>query len=242
MRIEWVDAAKGIGILMVMFGHNWLDWKYCYYFYSFHMPLFFILAGYTFSARRAPFEFIKQKVKVLIIPYVLFVICYLIFYGVLGHAHRGDYDMGAEVLAFLMQQRHTYLWFLPVLFLSELCVYVLSRAKLTTNIKLGVILLILALIHYLTICTGCVNLIWNLDLVPMASVYIILGILYKRISVKLTFEKNKWIAGLLFCFLCWYRLLILSYGIKLIFWEIVMAVYPCFISVLLVPPTPQCYF
>ena len=30
MRIEWVDAAKGIGILMVMFGHNWLDWKYCY--------------------------------------------------------------------------------------------------------------------------------------------------------------------------------------------------------------------
>ena len=24
MRIEWVDAAKGIGILMVMFGHNWL--------------------------------------------------------------------------------------------------------------------------------------------------------------------------------------------------------------------------
>lgn len=69
-RIEWVDAAKCIGILMVMFGHNWLDWRYCYYFCSFHMPLFFILAGYTFSDRRAPFEFIKQKAKVLIIPYV----------------------------------------------------------------------------------------------------------------------------------------------------------------------------
>ncbi len=200
MRIEWVDAAKGIGILMVMFGHNWLDWKYCYYFYSFHMPLFFILAGYTFSDRRAPFDFIKQKAKVLIIPYVLFVCCYLIFYGVLSHTHGGDYDMGGKILAFLMQQRHTYLWFLPVLFLSELCVYVLSRAKLVTNIKLGVILFVLALLHYLTIYTKCVNLIWNIDLVPMASVYIILGILYKRVSVKWTFENNKWIAGLLFCF------------------------------------------
>lgn len=198
-RIEWVDAAKGIGILMVMFGHNWLDWKYCYYFCSFHMPLFFILTGYTFSDRRAPFNFIKQKAKVLLIPYVLFVVCNLIFYGVLSHTHGGDYDMGVEALAFLMQQRHTYLWFLPVLFLSELFVYVLSRAKLTTNVKLVVIFFILALIHYLTICTECVNLIWNLDLVPMASAYIILGILYKRVSVKWTFENNKWIAGLLFC-------------------------------------------
>lgn len=103
-RIEWVDAAKGIGIFMVMFGHNWLDWKYCYYFYSFHMPLFFILAGYTFSDRRAPFDFIKQKAKVLLIPYVLFVVCNLIFYGVLSHTHGGDYDWGREALAFLMQQ------------------------------------------------------------------------------------------------------------------------------------------
>ena len=100
MRIEWVDAAKGIGILMVMFGHHWLDWKYCYYFYSFHMPLFFILAGYTFSDRRAPFDFIKQKAKVLIIPYVLFVCCYLIFYGVLSHTHGGDYDMGGKDISF----------------------------------------------------------------------------------------------------------------------------------------------
>lgn len=101
------------------------------------MPLFFILAGYTFSDRRAPFDFIKQKAKVLIIPYVLFVVCNLIFYGVLSHTHGGDYDIGVEALAFLMQQRYTYLWFLPVLFLSELFVYVLNRTKLITNIKLG---------------------------------------------------------------------------------------------------------
>ena len=51
-RIEWVDEAKGIGIILVMLGHCYLNWNFCFWFYSFHMPLFFILSGYTFFAER----------------------------------------------------------------------------------------------------------------------------------------------------------------------------------------------
>lgn len=42
-RIDWIDAAKGIGILLVMFGHCWLSAEYTYWLTAFHMPLFFIL-------------------------------------------------------------------------------------------------------------------------------------------------------------------------------------------------------
>ena len=70
-RIDWVDAAKGVGILMVMFGHNWLDARYCFYLYAFHMPLFFLLAGYTFSDKRNLKVYILQKSKVLLIPYFI---------------------------------------------------------------------------------------------------------------------------------------------------------------------------
>lgn len=31
-RIDWLDAAKGVGILMIMFGHNWLDAR-CYFLF-----------------------------------------------------------------------------------------------------------------------------------------------------------------------------------------------------------------
>ena len=44
-RIEWIDTAKGIGILMVMLGHNYLDWKFVFWCYSCHMALFFFLSG-----------------------------------------------------------------------------------------------------------------------------------------------------------------------------------------------------
>ncbi|MGN0553258.1 MAG: acyltransferase family protein [Oscillospiraceae bacterium] len=49
-RIEWVDVAKGIAILLVVLGHtlSWSDANEKIYrdiIYSFHMPLFFILSA-----------------------------------------------------------------------------------------------------------------------------------------------------------------------------------------------------
>lgn len=44
-RIEEIDVAKGLGIIMTILGHN-LDNEYINTFiYSFHMPLFFVLTG-----------------------------------------------------------------------------------------------------------------------------------------------------------------------------------------------------
>ncbi len=49
-RIEWVDIAKGIGIILVIIGHvNTFNSSVKEWIYSFHMPLFFILAGVTIS-------------------------------------------------------------------------------------------------------------------------------------------------------------------------------------------------
>lgn len=200
-RIDWVDAAKGIGILMVIFGHNWLDEKYCFYFYAFHMPLFFVLAGYTMSEKRLPWEFVKQKAKALLIPYLLFAICNLLFYGILSATHNGNYDVYSEAIAFILQQRHTYLWFLPVLFLSEVFVYFLFQIALfkrKRSIFLGGIIMMLISIHYWVFQMGWINLIWNIDLVPMASAFILIGYLYKYHSDKFVFENNKHVLGCVF--------------------------------------------
>ena len=117
--VKAADAAKAIGILMVVFGHNWLDEKFCYYFYSFHMPLFFILAGITFSTKKDFADFSWKKFKTLIIPYLFFSVCIMVVYWIMSYTHSGDYNIRSEVFSYLKQQRHTHLWFLPVLFASE---------------------------------------------------------------------------------------------------------------------------
>ncbi|MGK2908307.1 MAG: acyltransferase family protein [Sphingobium sp.] len=45
-RLEWIDAAKGIGIIAVIAGHIWTRGPLRDAVYAFHMPLFFLISGY----------------------------------------------------------------------------------------------------------------------------------------------------------------------------------------------------
>ena len=59
-RIEWIDVSKGIGIILVLIGHISLNGGLNKFIYSFHMPLFFILSGFTFNLAKKE-KFIKNK-------------------------------------------------------------------------------------------------------------------------------------------------------------------------------------
>lgn len=82
----WIDLARGIGIVLVVYGHvlgglvgakvfpdgplaRWMD----YTLYTFHMPLFFFLAGLNVkhSLRHGARSFIAGKVWTIAYPYVL---------------------------------------------------------------------------------------------------------------------------------------------------------------------------
>ena len=72
-RLDWLDIAKGIAILLVIVGHTVNNPSIIrQVIFSFHMPLFFILAGYTFRIK--PWgELLKSSFIRLLIPYALIV-------------------------------------------------------------------------------------------------------------------------------------------------------------------------
>ncbi|MEE1211722.1 MAG: acyltransferase family protein [Treponema sp.] len=83
-RIEWIDTAKFIGIFLMITGHvmeeiNMRVLLY-HYIYSFHMPLFFILSGITFSSNKPLKVSIKNFFVQLIIPYIFFYCLDYIFW------------------------------------------------------------------------------------------------------------------------------------------------------------------
>jgi fucose 4-O-acetylase-like acetyltransferase len=88
-RLDWIDYAKGVGIIFVVFGHvikglntaNLIDSKFYYYavnfVYSFHMPLFFILSGYFFYSslkKRGNKSFIFNKLGTIAYPFLIWSI------------------------------------------------------------------------------------------------------------------------------------------------------------------------
>ena len=66
-RIETIDIMKGLGIIMVMLGHQ--DLPVSHLIYSFHMPLFFIIGGYLYKEKSVSLS-LKNDFRRLVIPYV----------------------------------------------------------------------------------------------------------------------------------------------------------------------------
>ena len=75
-RLDWIDIAKGIAIILVIVGHtvpNPSPLRHA--IFSFHMPVFFILAGYTF--RPKPWrELVSGSVSRLLVPYVVLALAW----------------------------------------------------------------------------------------------------------------------------------------------------------------------
>ena len=122
-RINYIDMAKGIGILLVVFGHSsfptpeanqWIS--------SFHMPLFFLLSGMLLShtdAHEKPFgTTIKKKARTILIPYLCFSIFSIIFSAILDTATFAAYLPNA-LLQTVVLYGISVLWFLPSLFFGE---------------------------------------------------------------------------------------------------------------------------
>lgn len=70
-RISWIDASKGLAAFLVVAGHT-IDFTSPLrrYIFSIHMPLFFILAGYTFKKKNW-IPLLKSSATRLFLPYTL---------------------------------------------------------------------------------------------------------------------------------------------------------------------------
>jgi fucose 4-O-acetylase-like acetyltransferase len=159
-RFEWVDYAKAIGILLVVYGHvarglvtaGIMDDTVLYQYidsiiYSFHMPLFFFLSGLflTTSFQTKGFSrVLSSKIDTIFYPYVLWSLLQGGVEVVLSAHTNGNITTG-EVLSLLTSPRAQF-WFLYALFL----VFLISLAGLYfTGVKALPVLFILSIALYL---------------------------------------------------------------------------------------------
>ena len=72
-RIEWLDVAKGIVIILMILGHTSIPHYVSNVIFSFHMPFFFLASGLTTKFHIFSFDrFSRNKLKTLGIPFVIY--------------------------------------------------------------------------------------------------------------------------------------------------------------------------
>ena len=164
-RIDWIDVAKGIAIILMVIGHiipfnNLIVW-----IFSFHMPLFIILSGVTYKIPKDKENLktnFKKYLKKLFLPYAITIfICTII--RVIKSVDIFSLDIFfKELIKYFVWGNgcdYTFLginftgvgpiWFLITLFFSKLVFdfinYKVGRTNLITNIIIYSFCLLLGL-------------------------------------------------------------------------------------------------
>ena len=126
-RIEWIDLAKGICIVLVVFHHVMvrtnLELPFSDALSSFRMPLYFILSGLFFKLYEGFEGFVKRKVNKLLIPFAFFLVTTSILpYWIINHGNSLVYffnEHNGPVYNFSI-------WFLLCLFEINIVFYLIQ--------------------------------------------------------------------------------------------------------------------
>ena len=133
-RLAYLDDARALGIALVVFGHAFGSIEHggggpsgtsidttLSAIYTFHIPLFFFLAGMSqrLSSAHAPQAMTRSLIRTVLYPYVVWTLIIVglksLFSGVANHVpHLGD------IAAILLFNPVDHLWFLHVLLVIRL--------------------------------------------------------------------------------------------------------------------------
>ena len=214
-RIEYIDIARGIGILLVVLGHN--DFGYISPFgykliYSFHMPLFFFLSGYFLNVSVPFVDFFKKRFNSLLKPY--FFTIFLIYFTSVSFDNMG-FENALRRIAKSLYASTIYidwvqLWFLPHLFVVSLYAFLffaILRRWDNRYIRWGALIVTLGLsslllpnfypfdISIFGKQYELFGLPFNLDLVLLSGFFFILGSEVRQVASEEAFENPILLIG-----------------------------------------------
>lgn len=139
-RLDFMDAAKCIGILLVVLGHcttfpsEGLLHRIPTFIYSFHMPLFFIISG--FFLKPLPLKDSCCKYLKIYIKPNLVVTAIVMLTLIIESTINGVFDFKADVLdvALCTERRLGPIWFLYALFGTCFLYQMIYSCRLKTRL------------------------------------------------------------------------------------------------------------
>ena len=208
-RIEWVDIAKAFAIILMVVGHECPQRSITTFIFSFHMPLFFIMSGYTAGKDNTWSKFIKKSKKSFVMTWLLAALMIII--------------LGFEIMFFQKKEISDILlldlkgifwgsnyginnlnnvgvmWFLIVFFWAKLLYNFLE--VIIPNEYNGFLLGILS--YFAFVVSSKMWLPQAFDIVPIAAWFMWIGAYLKSIQPKLKFNSPQASLMIAIIFIYW---------------------------------------
>lgn len=190
-RQTWIDVAKAIAIVLIVFGHFGGPYFIHCLLWTFHVPLFFFLSGYLNHTRNIS-QLSSRLLKRLVVPYFT-------VYAVLTLIKVRSLDwnaIGQTLLASLWGTHsnpyfvYAPLWFLPSLLTIEILFWFILRTRWWAYPILITISLIL-------FTHGKINLFMSVDLSLLGLNYFVAGVICRQLRITDYIAKRPEIGVLL---------------------------------------------
>jgi len=226
-RENWIDIVKCIAIIVVLLNHSGLQIPFVnFYGGMFYVPVFFVLSGYTYQRKEERFtDFVKQKAKRLLVPYLVVNLCLVFFFfikndvltgnvsklslepliGVLFARNQLLSESGMAFLEFSGCKNHYFLtvlnsptWFLPAMFLAIVvfdAIFRLVKEDMKKIALVSTLMVLCAIIYHYLVPF---LLPFSLDSLAYFVVFIAFGYYMKTNQILERLEQHLWSYGGLF--------------------------------------------
>lgn len=203
MRLDYIDIAKGIGIILIIGLHSsfHMDWMV-----NFEMPLFFLLSGLFFKPSYNKVQFkiaLIKKINVLLIPYLFFELPKFIYDVAFSITHNVSL-----IDSIVASSVPSTTWFLLALFEGWLLCQLFTLYL--PKISLWIACILCAAIGYMMHGLNIVNILFVGSAFTLTP-YLIIGFLLRSLLLK-HYTKIQLLGGIIFCFVVCYTFGSLSGG------------------------------
>lgn len=152
-RLGYLDGIRGAMILWMLVVHISLNYGILSFgeprgeisiftLLSFFMCPFYFFSGYLFSFQRSFWDYIKNKIRKLLVPYCFFLLYGIVIYELYCYLLFRNFDISvfANFYIYANSFTNTPLWFLFSLFCVSVLYYVLSKNSSQIVIRVFVLL------------------------------------------------------------------------------------------------------
>lgn len=213
IRINWVDQLRGIAFYTVILGHMSILYGIKSFIYSFHMPLFFMITGLVFNIEKvynSNFkDYFTRLARKMLVPYFFLQLLSVPIRVLVSVIQKMPIDLKKWAIGILVGNNNLIeapsnpLYYVLLLFLAQIGLWFVIKLAKGKKIFIAIILCLLSSI---SICSQRFNMPWHINVVPVAMLFIFIGILlmdlYLAVNKNLK-TMNKWrvfaICGVLGC-------------------------------------------
>lgn len=211
-RNSTITIAKGICIILMVMGHSGVPQPLSRFLYVFHMPLFFVVAGYCFKAAylNTPVKFIRRRLKGLWIPFVkwnlVFVLLHNLFYTIGIYENSYTLSMTAKkivttLLFGIPEDMLGGFWFFRCLFFASLIswgILWISRGR-TRIIFIAIAVLLISVMIINAFLVESYTFLTLPSVALRSSIYFLSGFLLKYLHDRHGATRQRIISASIIC-------------------------------------------